>query len=715
MTWTDADIATPEQAWSDADIAPKQSKGFLTRTRNALEGIIEPVVTMGTGALGSLAGSVAGVGHEVLTGDFGKGKGERTARAVQEALTYRPRSVEGQENLETLGKALEASKLAGLPVAGPELPMIAQAIRQQLPRARIATEAAKEAKAQAAATTARKSLVDPTVREIVAAGQAEGLKFIPSTIKPGRAVQAAETFAGKSNVESAVSRANQPIIQRMVREDIGLPEGTPLVGRVFDDAAEAAAGPYREAATVGKMTVDDGLKTDIQNLTWAQKYSPEVKAAAKAEAVDDLTRRLQGIKEMTGEETVALIKDYRKKSADMRNRSKMGAADEVSNALAEAYDNGAAALENFLERHAPSDLVPRLRESRQQIAKIRDYERATDLATGAVDLNSPSIVNRATEGKPLSGKMETLAKIAALSRRTVKTPEEIGAQTMASPYAGHSMAAGVLGATGGAIGGIPGAIVGYASAPLATTLAKDLIIKMLLSPKRQSRLLTPPKNAPLREGLGYEPFSPWRDMRGLEESARWLPQIEGAPVVSPAAEQSVPLQPLMSEGVPLPTVPGTVEPGGIRTPVVAALRREPGSVPPEVEAALAKEAQDFVARQSLMESAPGAAGSPGSLPFMGEGPPNPPPRGGGGPGWEQLPAPAVEFPLKPEMPKQFLEAMMDAMQRGDEVAMARIGQEYEAFKRALETQSPHPGRERLYNPVSTALRRQNPFDLGPPR
>lgn len=82
-------------------------------------GVGETALTYGTGALGQLVGNVAGVGREVLTGDFGKGTAEKTAQRVQQALTYQPRGEVAPEYLQNIQNVVEASKIAPTPVTGP--------------------------------------------------------------------------------------------------------------------------------------------------------------------------------------------------------------------------------------------------------------------------------------------------------------------------------------------------------------------------------------------------------------------------------------------------------------------------------------------------------------------------------------------------------------------------------------------------------------------
>ena len=81
-------------------------------------GVGEAALSAGTGVIGQLVGNVAGVGKELLTGDFGKGTAEKTAQQVQQALTYQPRGQVAPQILEGLQTAVEESKLAPTPITG---------------------------------------------------------------------------------------------------------------------------------------------------------------------------------------------------------------------------------------------------------------------------------------------------------------------------------------------------------------------------------------------------------------------------------------------------------------------------------------------------------------------------------------------------------------------------------------------------------------------
>ena len=67
----------PETVVPVADNRPFLSKYVTGPIRNAAETAIEPALAMAFGLGSTIAGNVAGVGKEIMTGDFGKGTAQR--------------------------------------------------------------------------------------------------------------------------------------------------------------------------------------------------------------------------------------------------------------------------------------------------------------------------------------------------------------------------------------------------------------------------------------------------------------------------------------------------------------------------------------------------------------------------------------------------------------------------------------------------------------
>ena len=92
-------------------LAPAPSAGGVI-------GGLEAAGSLATGIVGGLAGAVAGVGKSITSGKIRGPESQRVAeeefRRVSGALTYRPRTEEGQTTLANIGSALSESKLLGL-------------------------------------------------------------------------------------------------------------------------------------------------------------------------------------------------------------------------------------------------------------------------------------------------------------------------------------------------------------------------------------------------------------------------------------------------------------------------------------------------------------------------------------------------------------------------------------------------------------------------
>lgn len=113
-------------------LGDKLSQG-TSAVKSAVEGVIEPAVTMATGLVAAPIGGFAGMAGDIYSGVTGGPRiGEEVASDVTKALTFQPRSQSAQKNLSIVGKAFEGSKLAGLPVVGQELAMLPKAAAMDL-------------------------------------------------------------------------------------------------------------------------------------------------------------------------------------------------------------------------------------------------------------------------------------------------------------------------------------------------------------------------------------------------------------------------------------------------------------------------------------------------------------------------------------------------------------------------------------------------------
>ena len=210
---------------------------------------------------------------------------------------------------------------------------------------------------------AQNQVRDATLRP----AQDAGYVIPPSAIKPTATGNAVESFAGKAALKQEASIKNQQVTNRLVREELRLPENTPLTEQTLETARHQAAQPYRDVAALSPMAANV----------------------------------LQKLRDARSEATV-----------NFRHYDMSGTPQSLRDAR--AADARATTLERVLERQASAagnpELVQQLREARTYIAKTYDVERALNVGNGNVDAH---IIGRAIDrGRPLTGNLATIGRFA---------------------------------------------------------------------------------------------------------------------------------------------------------------------------------------------------------------------------------------------------------------------------------------------------------------
>lgn len=94
-----------------------EDKGFLQTLASEAKGIGENVLSMGTGLVADTVGGIAGLAKTITSGPEA---GEDVLRNFQQALTYQPRTPEGQRNFQAIGEWMndvsELDKDAPIPI-----------------------------------------------------------------------------------------------------------------------------------------------------------------------------------------------------------------------------------------------------------------------------------------------------------------------------------------------------------------------------------------------------------------------------------------------------------------------------------------------------------------------------------------------------------------------------------------------------------------------
>jgi hypothetical protein len=156
-------------------------------------GLLEKAIGVGEAGLGALTGlaavpisAVAGIGGTLTSGKFGTQAGikagEKTASEVQQSLTYQPSTPKGQEYIQSLQSAFEASKLP--PVIPEAMGLMAQRPQAPtLPKVRVEPVAPKPGMVSAgAAATTNRALLDQAISQASPEVAAELKKVNPTEL-----------------------------------------------------------------------------------------------------------------------------------------------------------------------------------------------------------------------------------------------------------------------------------------------------------------------------------------------------------------------------------------------------------------------------------------------------------------------------------------------------------------------------------------------------
>lgn len=285
------------------------------------------------------------------------------------------------------------------------------------------------AKKAAAKTATRQELLDaernmhPDDFKTLKDAMDAGFKVQKSMI-PGKSGSYIEELAGKQGMASALSEANQPIVNSLAKEDLGIPEteaiNSSAINRIKSDAYDRGYEPLKNYGDIKTnnefMDAIDDIKHDEQLINQAV---PELATDKISKIVDPLKKGSFDSNVM-----VTLIKKYRKEA------KKHFSGSDPDLDIAHAYDKAANAMEQAIEDHLQSSgdtaLLNNYRDARKQIAVAHMYDKS--ILQGSNNISAPALAREFQKGgyKYMSNNAPKIAAFANLYQKAVKSPSQIG-------------------------------------------------------------------------------------------------------------------------------------------------------------------------------------------------------------------------------------------------------------------------------------------------
>lgn len=367
-------------------------------------GLVEGATNLVTGMGASAVGGIEGL-NKLIAG----GSADEAAQRIQEVqnkYTYQPHTDEGSAAAHVAALPLELAGKGGKYVGGE----IGQALGNrdagesigEATPAILATLLGGRSALKSTPTSVASGSADPYVQakllreagndsmrlDSISKAKENGLTLNPTAVQKTFTNKTASTLIGDTELNKGAFEKNKPIMTRMVKEEIGVPDGLPLSKEVLKARETEAAAPYEEIRKIPKFTPDAEFDTQISKMNDFSDNSPAVQDFMKQNA-PKLQEAVQQMAEdgFNGPDVIDLMRKFRREATPVLSSKAQQTPEAI--ALANAQRTAAKAIEGMVDRNlvvmdeaTPNqgygDLANRFRQGRATIAKIKTIEPFID-------------------------------------------------------------------------------------------------------------------------------------------------------------------------------------------------------------------------------------------------------------------------------------------------------------------------------------------------
>lgn len=272
--------------------------------------------------------------------------------------------------------------------------------------------------------------------------QAAGYKVPPSDVRPTFIGNRVESVAGKAALNQQAVDQNQVITDNLARRAAGLPADAAITPQALEARRRVLGQPYAEVSRLSQLA----------------------------------SGALQRLRDVRAESRLQWDHYERQRVPEAQRQ-------------AQAADQQAATLERVLEReaqrHGRPDLIPQLRQARQDIARTYDVERALNVGDGHVDAHA--IARALDRGQPLQGDLSIIARFAKAFPRAATAEARNPTPGVSALEPNAAVGLGLAGNAGGA-GWFP-AGVPLLGAPARAGLLSDTFQRGFVRPNYEPMMM----------------------------------------------------------------------------------------------------------------------------------------------------------------------------------------------------------------------------------
>lgn len=310
---------------------------------------------------------------------------------------------------------------------------------------------------------------DATVGE----AQSAGYVLPPNQVNPdapGMLNRALEGFSGKLQTAQLAGIKNQKVTDALAKQALGLPPEIPLTPEVLQTVRKVSGTAYETLKKFGPIQADDDFTAAMQGVTGEYEQLARNFPSTKIQSVQDLIHDMRK-PQFDSADAVELVKRLRHDG--FKN---VGSQDPQAATLGRIQIGAQNAIEDLMDRNLGAsgngDFLQVFRKARAMIAKSYTVEKALEESTGKVIASK--IGRQYANGKPLTGELETIGKVAQAFPKAVQNVNTSMPGLSPLDYMGGMLTAGAAGPLG-----------------LAGTFARPLVRAGLLSKPYQATLGKP--------------------------------------------------------------------------------------------------------------------------------------------------------------------------------------------------------------------------------
>lgn len=370
-----------------------------------IKGAGEAALSTATGVIGGLAAPFVAPVRGLVNPPTERGPnaaGNYVADTAR-SMTYSPRTEAGQEYAGKVGSAL--SNLAAIPPS------------EMMTLASLAPPAANYLRAQSESEAAALNAARSGSSANLAQAKSLGMKVSPAEANPSVLNQITEGFAGQAKTQKLMSAKNQPRIDNLGRQALGLSEEVPLTIETMETVRREAGQAYENIRNAGRIKTDNTMRADLNNIVskfeGAEKDFPKMAQTAVRDAVD--TARVASFDASSGVDAIKIQRGL----ADKAFRQGDAALGKAHKAIADAIESQ---IERGLQNAGPTKMLADFRHAREVIAKSYDIQKS--LKGGHVD--GRTLAGQLKKGRPLSGELKDIATFAENYPKSSQTLQTSG-------------------------------------------------------------------------------------------------------------------------------------------------------------------------------------------------------------------------------------------------------------------------------------------------